>query len=52
MKKAIREVCRAWTIEGKCPSYHRQQKDNLEKSWKSLHTAITNLTKKYYNEKE
>jgi len=39
-KLILEDIWEAWNIEGKCPKYHREQKELLRKNWRTLYDAI------------
>jgi hypothetical protein len=43
MEPEIQKVIDVWTIEGKCPEYHKAQKKILKKNWPTLYNAIIEL---------
>jgi len=40
LREALERVISAFTVEGRCPPYHRQQMALLKKNWNPLHTAL------------
>ena len=42
-RKAVNDVIMAWSVEGKCPAYHRKMKDYLHRQWPLLAQALDSL---------
>lgn len=48
LKQLAADVILAWSIEGRCPEYHRNMKDRVRRNWPSLAKSLDELSEEYY----
>lgn len=48
LKQSVVDVILAWSVEGRCPEYHRKMKDLVRSNWPSLGKSLDELSEEYY----
>lgn len=47
LKQSVVDVILAWSVEGRCPEYHRNMKDRVRRNWPALAHALDELSEEY-----